>query len=161
LRLESIAYVLIGALALLAFSFLVLLAPLIWRTLVRHLPGLEPFDNLATLARFAIASAALFAALVIAHLWLPAGRRSLREIAPGTVATLVLWLASGAAFGRYLAEFAFAYSVYYAGLASVMIALVFLYFSASIFVYGGELNATIQRFRAHGQLPGGQAVKRS
>jgi membrane protein len=28
----------------------------------------------------------------------------------------------------------------YAGLASVIIALVFLYFIAAIFVYGGELN---------------------
>ena len=31
LRLESIIYVLIGAVAILAFSFLVVLAPLIWR----------------------------------------------------------------------------------------------------------------------------------
>ena len=31
----------------------------------------------------------------------------------------------------------------YAGLASVIIALVFLYFISAIFVYGGELNAAI------------------
>jgi membrane protein len=36
---------------------------------------------------------------------------------------------------------------YYAGLASAMIALVFLYYSAWIFVYGGELNAAIARAR--------------
>jgi membrane protein len=36
---------------------------------------------------------------------------------------------------------------YYAGLASAMIALVFLYYSAWIFVYGGELNAAIARVR--------------
>ena len=35
----------------------------------------------------------------------------------------------------------------YAGLASVMIALVFLYFIAAIFVYGGELNASIVKAR--------------
>ena len=46
-----------------------------------------------------------------------------------------------------LAEFAFTYSVYYAGLASPMIALVFLYFTASIFIYGGELNAVIVKLR--------------
>ena len=34
----------------------------------------------------------------------------------------------------------------YAGLASAMIALVFLYWTASIFVYGGELNAARLRF---------------
>lgn len=160
LRLESIAYVLVGALALLAFAFLVLLAPLILRTLVRHIPSLEPFGNVITLVRFGVAALVLIVALFIAHLWLPAGRRKLREITPGILVTLLLWLVSGTMFGRYLAEYAFGYSVYYAGLASVMIALVFLYFSASIFVYGGELNATIRRFRMRGQLAG-DSVKRS
>jgi membrane protein len=35
----------------------------------------------------------------------------------------------------------------YAGLASAMIALVFLYLSAAIFIYGGELNSAILRWR--------------
>ena len=53
----------------------------------------------------------------------------------------------GERYGRYLAEYAFAYVSMYAGLASAMIALVFLYYSAWIFVYGGELNAAIARVR--------------
>jgi membrane protein len=61
--------------------------------------------------------------------------------------TLVLWLAGGALFGRYLAEFASNYATTYAGLASAMIALVFLYWIATIFVYGGELNQEIIRER--------------
>jgi membrane protein len=36
---------------------------------------------------------------------------------------------------------------YYGGLASAMVALVFLYYSAWIFIYGGELNAAIARVR--------------
>ena len=59
---------------------------------------------------------------------------------PGIFATLFLWLICGVTFGRYLAEFAYTYVTYYAGLASAMIALVFLYFTSLIFVYGGELN---------------------
>ncbi len=59
--------------------------------------------------------------------------------------TLVLWIAAGALFGSYLSEFADTYVTYYAGLASAMIALVFLYVTASIFVYGGELNAEIRK----------------
>jgi membrane protein len=35
----------------------------------------------------------------------------------------------------------------YASLTSAMIALVFLYISASIFIYGGELNAAVIRRR--------------
>jgi len=144
LRLESIAYVLVGAVALLAFAFFVFLGPLIWRTLVRQFPAMEPFGGVVTLVRLAVTSLVLIVALVIAHLWLPAGRRRPGEIAPGVVATLLLWLVGGIVFGRYLDDFASNYAVYYAGLASVIIALVFLYISASIFVYGGELNAAIR-----------------
>ena len=82
------------------------------------------------------------------HKWLPAGKRRWREIMPGILATLALWLLCGIIFGRYLAEFAFTYSIYYAGLASPMIALVFLYITASIFLYGGNLNTVISRLRA-------------
>jgi membrane protein len=144
LRLESIGYVVVGAVSLLAFAFLVVLAPLLREALLHYLPGLEPFENVITVVRLVVAATVLVAALIIAHLWLPAGHRSAADIAPGIIATLVLWLVGGSLFGRYLAEFAFTYSAYYAGLASAMTALVFLYLCATIFVYGGELNAMIR-----------------
>jgi membrane protein len=141
LRLESIGYVLLGAVALLALSFLVVLAPLIWRTALKYAPWIDPFSDVITFLRFGIASVLLIVALIIVHLWLPAGRRGLLQIAPGVLVTLVMWLVAGSVFGRYLADFAFTYARYYAGLASVMIILVFLYLTAAIFIYGGELNA--------------------
>ena len=147
LRLESIVYVLVGAVAILAFSFLVVLAPLILSKLAHYLPALDQFGDLITFARYAVTAAVLIVSLMIVHLWLPAGRRSFAEIAPGIVATLLLWLISGAIFGRYLANYAFAYVSMYAGLASAMVALVFLYVCASIFIYGGELNSVVNRTR--------------
>jgi membrane protein len=147
LRIESIAYVLIGAVAILAFSFLVVLAPVIWDKLVHYVPAMAPFYETVTFARYAIAASVLIVALLIVHLWLPAGRRGFIEIAPGIMATMLLWLLSGAAFGRYLASYAFAYVSMYAGLASAMIALIFLYVCASIFIYGGELNSVIAKER--------------
>src|SRR6476620_2990990 len=83
--------------------------------------------------------------LFILHMWLPAGRRGFGTVWPGILATMVLWLVCGFTFGHYLAEFAYTYVNYYAGWASAMIALVFRYYSAWIFVYGGELNAAIAR----------------
>ena len=147
LRLESIGYVIVSAVALLALSFLVLLAPLIWTTLVRLFPKLEPFGDFVTVVRLSTATVLLIVPLFVVHKWLPAGHRTFGQITPGILATLALWLVAGILFGRYLAEFAFAYSVYYAGLASPMIALVFLYLTASIFIYGGELNAVIAKLR--------------
>jgi membrane protein len=147
LRLESIGYVLVAAIALIALSFLIVLGPLILRTATRYLPGLSQFEGIVTFLRFGVATVVLVTALVVVHKWLPAGRRSLREIMPGIVVTLAMWLMTGVAFGRYLAEFASAYVSMYAGLASAMIALVFLYWTATIFIYGGELNAAIVRLR--------------
>jgi membrane protein len=147
LRIESIGYVMLAAVGLLALSFLVVLAPLIWATLLRRFPAIEPFGEIVTFVRLATASVLLIVPLFVVHKWLPAGKRGFLEIIPGILATLALWLIAGITFGRYLADFAFTYSVYYAGLASPMIALVFLYFTASIFIYGGELNAIILKLR--------------
>jgi membrane protein len=149
LRLESIGYVLIGAVSLLALAFLIVLGPLAFITAVGYAPALAPLEWDFTVARYAVTSFILVIALVIAHKWLPAWRRRFVDILPGIVVTLALWLASSILFGRYLAEFSSAYVSYYAGLASVMIALVYLYLAASIFVYGGELNSAISRARKH------------
>jgi membrane protein len=145
LRLESVAYVLVGAVALLALAFLVVLAPLIFAKTAKYLPWLEEWAT--TLLRYGTASAILIVALVLVHLWLPAGKRSLLDIAPGVIVTLVLWLASGALFGRYLADFAGNYVSMYAGLTSAFIALIYLYVNSTIFIYGGELNEAIRRAR--------------
>ncbi|MGA2793867.1 MAG: YihY/virulence factor BrkB family protein [Roseiarcus sp.] len=147
LRLESIAYVLIGAVALLALAFLVVLWPLIWAAVLRFVPGLAPLQSMVTLARLAIASLLMAISLLIAHRWLPMGRRTLVDIAPGVALSFVSCVAFGEIFGAYLGEFARNYVSTYAGLASVMIALVFLYFMATIFVFGGDLNAAIMRAR--------------
>jgi membrane protein len=143
LRLESIGYVLIAAIGSLALGLLVVLGPLLFRTALRYAPWLEPLEGKFNFFRFAIAGIVLVIALFVAHKWLPAGRRRVVEILPGIIATLALWLAAGIAFSRYLAEYSFTYVNTYAGLASAMVALVFLYWTASIFVYGGELNSAI------------------
>lgn len=145
LRMESIAYVLVGATALLFLTFLVILAPLIWDGLLDYLPQLAPLWQVLLLLRYGITILVLTAALIIAHKWLPAERHGFREILPGVGLTLVLSIGFGVAFGQYLSQFARNYVSTYAGLASVMIALVFLYALASIFVFGGELNAAICR----------------
>jgi len=148
LRLESIGYVLVAAIGLLALAFLVVLGPLVFRAALSYVDWLEPLERHYNIARFSVATFVLTLALLILHMWLPAGRRQIEDVWPGIVATLALWLACGFVFGRYLADFSYTYVTYYAGLASAMTALVFLYFTAWIFIYGGELNAAIARRRS-------------
>jgi membrane protein len=156
LRLESIAYVLVAAVALLVLAFLIVLAPLIFATAVRYAPWLDPLWPMLNFIRFAVTAVVLIAALFIAHKWLPSGRRKLSAILPGMLATMVLSIVAGDVFGRYLADFAYTYVSYYAGLASAMIALVFLYLIASIFIYGAELNTSIAELRKEIEAVRGQ-----
>lgn len=148
LRLESIGYTMVAAVVSLAMAFLIVLGPLILATARRYIPlRIEPNENLFNVLRYGLTIVTLIAALVILHKWLPAGRRRMREIMPGIIVTMGASLVSGIVFGKYLERFASNYVTTYAGLASVMIALVFLYFIAAIFVYGGELNAAIVKAR--------------
>src|SRR3990170_3080305 len=156
LRLESIGYTLIAAFTALAMAFLIVLGPLILEAARRHIPLIvETNEQFLNVARYGITMLALVIALFILHAWLPAGRRSFLQILPGIIFTFAASLISGMVFGQYLARFANNYVTMYAGLASVIIALVFLYAIASIFVYGGELNAAIIKSR----LPHGVSLQ--
>src|SRR6266404_1351388 len=162
LRLESIGYTLVAAFTSLLMALLIVLGPLLLEAARRHVPLIvETNENFLNVSRYGITITAMIVALFILHAWLPAGRRGFLQILPGIVFTLVGSLISGIVFGQYLARFANNYVTMYAGLASVIIALVFLYFIAAIFVYGGELNAAIIKSRLpHGvSLQAAQSLK--
>jgi len=156
LRLESIGYTLVAAFTALAMAFLIVLFPLGLEAARRHIPFfVETNEHFLNVTRYSITIGALIIALFILHAWLPAGRRGFLQILPGIIFTLAASLLSGIVFGQYLTRFASNYVTMYAGLASVIIALVFLYFIAAIFVYGGELNAAIIKSR----LPRGVSLQ--
>ena len=72
----------LAAVGMLALSFLVLLAPLIWTTLLRRFPALEPFGEVVTFVRLATASVLLIVPLFVVHKWLPAGKRRFAKSFP-------------------------------------------------------------------------------
>ena len=142
-RLESIAFVVLGAIVMLGFAVLVVLGPLIWRGLVYWLPGLTPFGWIIAFLRLMAATVLIVAALIVAHKFIPAGRRSFRITLPGIGVTLVLWIVGGLVFGWYLESFPSSYASMYGGLTTAMVALVFLYWLAAMFLFGGEINGTV------------------
>ncbi len=151
LRLQSLGLVLVGSIALLALAFLVVLGPLILDTLGTYFPAVAEAHEVLTFARLGIAAAMLATSLILAHLILPAHRVRFVDILPGVALTFVASIAFGEAFGFYLSEYLRNYISTYAGLASVMIALVYLYWVAFLFVFGGELNAARIRARQERQ----------
>ena len=147
LRLQSLGLVLVGSVALLALAFLVVLGPLILDALSAWMPSIAAAHSTLNIARLGIAGFMLATSLFLAHRILPAHRPSFIDLAPGVLLTFVASIVFGEAFGAYLSQYLRNYISMYAGLASAMIALVYLYWVALLFVFGGELNAAIMRSR--------------
>lgn len=149
-RAQSMLFVVLGAAGLLALAFLIVLAPAGFQAAEALFPDLAPaihdVQRQVLTSRYGITALILLVALLVAHLFLPSGTRKLRDVLPGIILTLGFWIVAASAFAYYLASFA-NYTRTYAGFASVMIALVFLYFVAVIFILGGELNAAWLRSR--------------
>ncbi len=145
-RLQSLAFVVVATIGMLAVSFLLILGPLAYRIAVQWLPQIEQVSLSIGLARYGIAVVVLVTALFVVHKWLPDGRRSLASLVPGIALTIGAWVLGAGLFAAYLERFA-SYVTMYAGLASIMIALVFLYIISAIFILGAELNAALIRYR--------------
>lgn len=78
------------------------------------------------------------------HLWLAAGTRRLADVLPGVFLSVVLLLLAAKAFAYYLTFTN--YSRFYAGLAQIMVALIFFQFAAVIIMLGAEFNRGIAEF---------------
>lgn len=145
-RAQSLGFVLVAVVVFMAISFLLVLAPLAVSLAREWLPWMDATTAMIDSWRIVVAVTVLIVGLAISHLWLPAGRRKLSEILPGVVLTVFCWLVAASLFASYLQRFA-NYVSTYAGLASIVIALLFLYIVAAIFIIGAEINAAILRYR--------------
>lgn len=142
LRLQSVGFVILGAIASLTLAFVGVLGPTLFGWAIEYFPRLAPYQGTFDIARIGVTGLMLIAVLVGAHVWLPAGRPPLGKLWPGILVTIVLWLAAAWGFGFYLQRFAH-YATYYAGLASVFTAIVFMYLVALIMIFGAEFNASL------------------
>ncbi|WOS62083.1 YihY/virulence factor BrkB family protein [Sinorhizobium fredii] len=145
-RLASLGFVLAGTLILAVVSILLVAVPLAVRNADEWLPWLDIV--LATVDNWGLALALvmLTGGLLVSHLWLPDGHRKIVDVLPGILLTLLLWSIGAYAFASYLATFS-NYVATYAGLASIVVVLVFLYMVGAIFIIGAEINAAILKFR--------------
>lgn len=132
-----------GALILVMVGFLLIVAPIGINVLHNYAPDFAPTLNIIDALRYPVAALLLIGALFAAHVLLPTRRTRFSNTWPGIMLTLVVWLLFAGAFSWYLSNFA-NYASYYAGLAGVMAALIFLYLSALVMIFGGEVNRAMR-----------------
>ena len=144
-RIQSLFFVLLATVALLSISILLVLAPLAWAIVLKYFPQALELSSQIFLLRYAVVSLVLVTGLYASHLWLPAGKRAFDVLWPGIILSIVASFVGSLVFATYLEQFA-TYTSTYAGLASGVIALLFLYLLAAFFIIGAEFNAAISRY---------------
>ncbi len=115
-------------------------------TIDRFAPAFN--DNISALSylRFPIAIILLTGGLLLSHRILPARRLHTKEILPGVLLTVAVWLALAGLFSVYLVNFN-SFASTYASLSGLFAAMFFLYLAALVLILGGEVNRVLQIHR--------------
>jgi membrane protein len=116
-------------------------------------PG-AAWDVFAFLARWALAGAFLLLAVGLLLRVAPARPHPLPWVSLGAGIVIVLWVIVSLAFYLYLTSIA-SYRSVFGSLASVIVAMAYLYASTIVFLFGTQLDAII-RGQATGTLSGAQ-----
>ena len=95
--------------------------------------------------RYALAGLVIAVQLLAFHLWLAAGKRRLADVWPGIALSIALWLALAGLWSHYLEITN--YSMFYAGLSQLMVAMIFFQFTAIAILIGAEFNRGIMEMK--------------
>jgi membrane protein len=135
-------FVFISAASLLVLTWAVVVGPVI---AARFDPSLTQIilrsTWLGATLRYGLAVTIIGGQLFAFHLWLAAGKRRIKDVWPGVLLSMLLWLALASLYSYYL-NFS-DYTRFYAGLSQLMIALIFFQMTAVIVILGAELNRGI------------------
>lgn len=108
-------------------------------------------DTAATLwsvGRWPVALLATVIAFAIVYAFAPNSQpRRLRWITPGAAVAVAVWLLASVAFAFYVRGFS-SYGAAYGAFGAAIILLLWLYLTANAFLFGAELDATVERERA-------------
>jgi len=141
-RLQSLLFVALAAFLIFFMSLMVLFGPAIWNFAAPILHFSLVQEIVFNLTRYGAALLVLVGALLILHRFLPHIRQKTLLLLPGVIFTALMFLLGGTAFSAYIANFG-NYNVTYGSLGSIVIALIFFYLTAILFIFGAYLNAAL------------------
>jgi membrane protein len=147
--LRSMFFVFVSAVSMLVLTWVVIVAPVIAARVEPELTSLLVTGTwLGTALRYAFAGAVVGAQLFAFHLWLAAGKRRLKDVWPGVLFSMLMWLAMASLYSYYL-NFS-DYTRFYAGLSQLMVAMIFFQLTAVVVILGAELNRGIYELKRLG-----------
>ena len=143
-RVQALVVVVIGAFGLILAASVLVGLPLLFDFLQDRTDMLDDprVRALLVVARYLAGGLVLFIVLWPFHRYLPAGDRKIRRTLPGILVTIVGIIFGSEMFALYL-DYNANYTALYAGLASIMITIFYLYIVSALLIYGAELNQTL------------------
>lgn len=155
-RAQGCAFILLGAVALIASNIILVGAPFVWLFLIVRFDWLTEFVVAYRMVQFGLPLTVLLLSLFAFHRFLPdlSRRRRRRRLAPGILITLIAIAIGSNLFGLYLKNIA-NYTALYAGLAGVMVAIVYLYGLSVLLLFGAEFNTALSELLGEGGGDGG------
>lgn len=143
-RLQSAVLTLLFSVSVIVLMTVVVAAPFLWSYVVQLFDVPWFWSWLYQALRHLFAVTLLYLVVVLLYRWLPNRHLRRREILPGALVTVVLWLGLASLFSLYLQHLG-RFSITYGSLGGVIVTLVFFYLSASILIFGAELNSARRR----------------
>lgn len=141
-RATAIVFVLFGAVSALAANLIIVAAPLVLAHIQRLVVIPEIFIVIATVLRIGVATVLIAGTLALLYRYLPRRTIAWRRVWPGAWLAALLWITLASLFSLYLSQSG-NYSITYGSLGGIVITLLFLHFSAIIFLFGVEYAAVL------------------
>ena len=115
--------------------------------------GLEgTFQAVWSIIQWPIVACIVLFTFAIIYFFAPAAKQKFAWISPGAILAFVFWLLFSLAFSYYVGRFGSgSYNETYGSLASVIILLLYIYYTAFIMLIGAEMNQVIEW-----HIPGGK-----
>ncbi len=137
---------------LLSVSVLLVFVPAVTQVLDAYAPealiSLTPYE----VYRYPLAILVLLFGLLVAHRFLPSQVLRRRDVLPGIVMTVAVWIILTAGFSWYLRNFN-SFASTYASLSGLFASMFFVYLGAVVLIFGGEVNRILILARTKAGIP--------
>ena len=148
-RLLSIFQFLVISILLSVTMLILIIIPIGLSKIPAIIEAIEGYENILNAARYLLILSCLFLGVSSLYYVIPNAKLNYRDIVPGSILTVFLWIISGHLLSEYIIYYN-QLSVVYGSLGSVILTLLFFYIINMIFIYGAEFNhALVTSFKVN------------
>lgn len=140
----SLLYALLLAVLVIAAVGLMMFGPQLVQPIAQQVGLGSVFVTLWTWLRIPVAILLMAFILALVYYLFPNTSQPFRIITPGAIVAVIVWVAASLGFSFYVQNFG-SYSATYGALAAVIVLLFYFFISASVMLFGAEVNAEAYR----------------